>query len=339
MTTFVMRSEAVHDGVQPFDPRRHMRQVADLLGVVFADEFDARGRSAVAEMRLAGAFGPVLGGMLSLALFEGVVAGYVWLEGGSVVGNVTLQRIDAAGSRWRISNVAVAPEQRGRGIARSLMLAGLRAIAARGGDWAVLQVRTGNEIACRLYKSLGFADACRDGFWRLAAPAAPPLAVDAAVPLERLHAPAGDALLDLARSARPPLAQWAEPIRASDYSLGLDRMLLEAVGRLTRVHRVERWAAWAENLLIGAVETRTTPLIRDSSLRFAVRPLARGRLELALVDQGLRTLARSGGGRPVVAEHSSDHAEGVAALETCGFHLERELITMRRAIKAGDARL
>ena len=80
-----------------------------------------------------------------------------------VVGNVSLQQGDDAGLRWRITNVGVLPEYRGRGIARTLMQETLREIARRAGAWAILQVRAGNELAHRLYLDLGFVDICRDG--------------------------------------------------------------------------------------------------------------------------------------------------------------------------------
>ncbi len=196
------RSEARSDGVQPFDPRWHMRQVTELVGSVFAAELDAGGRSALRDMQLASRFSPVLGGLLSVAFFQDFVSGYVWLEGGRVVGNVTFQRSDYSGARWRISNVAVAPEYRGRGIARALLLPTLHEIAQRGGDWAILQVRTDNPVARHLYQSLGFTDVCQDGLWKLPLPPADCPQADSAVPLGRLPALAWSARLELAYASR-----------------------------------------------------------------------------------------------------------------------------------------
>lgn len=338
MTSLVMlRTESGGDGLAPFDPGRHMRQVADLVADVFAKELDTRGRSALRDMHLAGALAPFLGGMVSLALFNEALAGYVWVKSGRVVGNVTLQSLDSAGARWRISNVAVAPEHRGQGIARSLMLAGLRDIAERGGNWAVLQVRADNAVARGLYTRLGFTDVSREGIWRLPVPAAhqPP---DPAIRLEPLHVGVGRAWLELARAARPALAQWAEPLHAADYTMTFGRWAGETLGSLTGLYQVERWAVWQDNVLMGAVETQANRLENIDALRFAVRPAARGKLEAALVAHGLAALAR-GGFRPVVVEHSGDHAEGVAALEAAGFRIQRDLVTMRRAVLADDLRL
>ena len=131
----------------PFDGRRHLRQVAELIGAVFADELDANGRSALQEMEVVSRFSPVLGGLLSTTFFNEFVLGFVWIDNGKVVGNVTFQRTEMSGTRWRISNVAVAAEYRQRGIAKALMQATLRDIAVRGGSWAILQVRTDNPPA------------------------------------------------------------------------------------------------------------------------------------------------------------------------------------------------
>ena len=61
----VSRSDAVQEGPQPFDPSRHMRQVADLVATVFAEELDARGRYALREMQVVGRLSPMLGDTLN----------------------------------------------------------------------------------------------------------------------------------------------------------------------------------------------------------------------------------------------------------------------------------
>jgi ribosomal protein S18 acetylase RimI-like enzyme len=332
-----VRSEAPRSGPQPFDPGRHMRQVAQLVSTVFADELDDRGRSALREMEFAGRLSPFLGGLTSLALFSDDLYGYVWTEDGRVVGNVSLQQGDESGLRWRISNVAVLPEYRGHGIARTLMQQTLREIARRAGAWAILQVRAGNEVAHRLYLALGFADVCRDGLWRLPASSGHTTAPDLAVPLEPLRTLTGSEWLELARAARPQLAQWVAPLNPADYQIGLGRLAGEALGRWTGAFRVERWAFWEHGRLMGAVETRSDVFESTDLLRFAVRPEARGRVENALLARGLRSLSRRGY-RPVLVEHSGDHAEGVLALETAGFKVERDLTTMRRQMRPDDKR-
>jgi len=287
-------------------------------------------------MQVLGRLSPVLGDTLSMVLFNEYISGHVWVEGGQVIGNVTLQSIDQAGSRWRLSNVAVLPAYRRRGIARALMLASLREIAQRQGHWAVLQVRADNSAAHDLYLNLGFSDVARDAVYRRTMlPARLP---DPDIPLQQLGIGTGAEIRQLAQAARTPLAQWAEPIRGSEYQTGLGRAVGEWLGNWTGLHRVERWGAWQNRELMGAVETRTSVVNDFSTMRFMVRPVARGSLERALVAQGLKVLTRTGS-TPVLVEHDGEHEEGTAALRSVGFRVQRDLITMRRAVMPQDIEL
>jgi len=339
MAVFTLaRSKSVPDGVRPFNALHHLRQVVKLVGAVFADEMDAGGRKALREMQLAGVLSPFLGGLLSVALFTDSLSGYVWIEAGRVVGNVTLQYADLGGTRWRISNVAVDPGYRGQGIAHALLVATLREVARRGGNWAVLQVRADNAIARHLYEHLGFTDVCQDGVWELASSPASPPPVPADVTMRPLRVMGWSERLDLARAAQSRLASWAHLVSLADYQIGLGRLVGELLGNLTGFYRVERWGVHEDGRLIGAVETHADSSGGAHRLRFSVHPEARGQLEEALVAQGLHSLAKAPP-RPVVVEHSGDHAEGVAALETVGFRARRVLLTMRRRVVPGDVEL
>ena len=55
-----------------------------------------------------------------------------------------------------ITNIAVAEEERGRGVGRMLTEALMQYISNLGAAYATLEVRVSNERAQRLYKSLGF---------------------------------------------------------------------------------------------------------------------------------------------------------------------------------------
>jgi ribosomal-protein-alanine N-acetyltransferase len=55
-----------------------------------------------------------------------------------------------------ILNLAVAPDSRRRGIARRLVLAGIKHARAKGARRAFLEVRASNIAAQKLYSSLGF---------------------------------------------------------------------------------------------------------------------------------------------------------------------------------------
>jgi len=315
-----------------------MRQVADLVATVFAEELDARGRIALREMQVVGRLSPMLGDTLSMALLNEYISGQVWVEGGRIVGNVTLQCVDQAGSRWRISNVAVLPSHRRRGIARALMLAALREIAQRQGNWALLQVRADNFGAHDLYLDLDFEDVARDAVYFLPAPPAEPDGAETAARLEPLRAWSSKVVMELAQAARAPLAQWAQPVRSMDYEARFTTMAGEWLGRLTGLYQADRWGAWQNRQLMGAVETIASRTSEHATMRFLVRPAARGSLESVLIARGLRSLARAGS-NSVLVEHDGEHKEGIAALRDAGFRVQRDLITMRRAIRPQDVRL
>jgi ribosomal-protein-alanine N-acetyltransferase len=55
-----------------------------------------------------------------------------------------------------ITNVAVSPNQRGKGVARFLLTRVLDEIVSQGGKWCQLEVRESNDAAMGLYLKLGF---------------------------------------------------------------------------------------------------------------------------------------------------------------------------------------
>jgi ribosomal protein S18 acetylase RimI-like enzyme len=81
--------------------------------------------------------------------------GFIWEEDGRAVGSVNVGR-QGAGTTWLISNVAVLPAYRRRGIARKLTEAAIGLVRQRGGRTVVLDVIAGNVPAYDLYRSLGF---------------------------------------------------------------------------------------------------------------------------------------------------------------------------------------
>lgn len=66
-----------------------------------------------------------------------------------------------------VMNLAVAPEDRRRGLARWLLAFALRSAARAGARRALLEVREGNRAALGLYESLGFRRVgVRRGYYR-----------------------------------------------------------------------------------------------------------------------------------------------------------------------------
>ena len=88
-----------------------------------------------------------------LAKPSSICLGAVEAEKDELVGYLIISRyVDA----WHVMNIAVAPEYRRRGIARSLMERLFEVTARDARRGYTLEVRVSNDAAIRLYEELGF---------------------------------------------------------------------------------------------------------------------------------------------------------------------------------------
>jgi len=90
-------------------------------------------------------------GMFALELSKDDTIGMAAVENDRVVAYLVLSRFDRA---WHLMNIAVAPEQRRRGIATLLIEAAFE--QTDPGDPVTLEVRPTNRSAIELYEGLGF---------------------------------------------------------------------------------------------------------------------------------------------------------------------------------------
>jgi ribosomal-protein-alanine N-acetyltransferase len=90
-------------------------------------------------------------GMFALEMSKPDTIAVAAIEDSRVAGYLILSRFDRA---WHLMNIAVAPEQRRRGIASRLIGASFERIGAS--DPVTLEVRPTNRSAIELYKGLGF---------------------------------------------------------------------------------------------------------------------------------------------------------------------------------------
>lgn len=153
--------------LRPLDPRRDLAAVADLIELCFSGHMDADGREYIRYLRRLAR---------SLSLFPwsvevpersaGSLYGYVWVEEGKVVGNLSLIPLRRQNRPiYLIANVAVHPDFRGRGIARALTERALRHSAEHGAAATWLEVRDDNPVAIHIYRSLGFIERARRNTW------------------------------------------------------------------------------------------------------------------------------------------------------------------------------
>lgn len=336
LTTAAAKPQLEPTNLRPLNVRRDLGEVADLIYDAFADELDTSGLSALREMRAFGHMGP-----FTLLLshfnpdFHDMLAGFVWEEDSQVVGNITVQRVDTYGQRWAIANVAVALPFRGRGIARRLMAVTLDHIRARGGDWAILQVRRDNDVARGLYERLGFEVLGGVSDYRLArVPETVPAAMQPLPGLRSLRADEWYATYELALAATPNLMHWWRPVRADNFRLYFERRLGEAVADMAGHSRVVRLVLpdpAKPNQFLAFLMLRIARWQGTHTLRLFVHPDQRGQIEQALIRHALDILTAY----PLFPIHISLQAadqETAAALQQFGFAETRTLLTMRKRL-------
>lgn len=319
----------IQSGIRPFDIGRDLRPVAELIADAFTHELDPRGLAALREMRIMSH----LSGLLKLLSrttgeLEDVFGGFVWVEDGRIVGNVTVQRADKYGNRWQIANVAVSPTYRGRGIARRLMRHALDHVVFCGGRWAVLQVYAHNQVARTLYEHLGFeevggmVDMQLDRLPRIAMPA----------PLATFHAFGAYQWLPLYELATNQLntqAQWWRSIRRTDFQTPFEQQVMEWVSHVIGRQHVFRRCVRSVRRFEAALILRADRWGGAHELDFWVRPEHYGAYESFMAQWTLATLQEYPQ-RPLRVTVSGDHTAALDTFQELGFRQLQTLVTMRR---------
>ncbi|HRN50585.1 MAG TPA: GNAT family N-acetyltransferase [Anaerolineales bacterium] len=167
-----MSAHAVHlpafsrpANLRPFDVRRDLLAVADLVELCFAPTLDSDGHQYILQMRQAARAGRWL--PATPTGLDAPLMGMVWVEDGRLVGNLSLiPQYRGGKTRYLIANVAVHPTYQGRGIARQLTLAALQDVRNHGRHETWLQVDETNATAIHLYTHIGFTEQFRRTSWR-----------------------------------------------------------------------------------------------------------------------------------------------------------------------------
>lgn len=314
-------------GLRPLDLSRDLKPLADLIEFSFREELDQTGSQIAREIRSLAPFGPVLS-VFSLidAPLSDLLSGFVWVEERRLVGNVTvsLQRRGV----WMISNVAVYPEYRGRGIARQLMEAALNHIEERGGHTVLLQVRSDNLPAQVLYKHLGFI--CYETTVELSGPvqsveSEPEFPAGTFLRPER--ASDWQRLYDLYLASTSSEFRQHHPVSRGAYRRPWGSGITEALGDWLTGARHWRLVVEKDGDVVASLNVNATSGRRLHRLRLVVAPPARGSLEDSLVDEALRRL-RPWAGTWVMCTVPAGHTAALEALKRRGFTEIRRLDQM-----------
>ncbi|MBN1401516.1 MAG: GNAT family N-acetyltransferase [Anaerolineae bacterium] len=309
--------------IRPFNPHRDLGELATLIELTFGHDLALTGSHMVRDLRQMALWGPLLNVAQRLTRF---LSGYVWIEDGHLVGNVSLIPDDEPGV-YSLSNLAVLPEYRGRRIAGALVDTAIEGARAAGGRRVMLQVRSDNELAIGMYRRRGFVHYdtlhevnLRPGRW--------PLVIGPCDPRIRpVRIRDGRELYRLVRESTPPEVLKRRPVHRRRYRRGLGwhlrghlQLLLD--GRET----IEALVDGTGGLLAyGCVTARIWRGPHEFELY--VRPEARGAWEEPLMTELFR-LSSLVPRFSLRGNISASHKEALDVLEKFGFETLRVLDQM-----------
>ncbi len=326
MVAHAVRTQASARGARPFDPTRDLTGVARLLEEAFRSEHTF----PLSDAPILREFGIALWTMSYAPVFPENVSGFVWLEDGRIVGNVTLSPDEGRFDRFLISNVAVKPSYRRQGIARALMEMAIDHIRGRGAQWVLLNVRPQNFGAIKLYRDLGFQEIEMRGDWSLSLPLSPYRDIPAP-DLRPLRASDQSAVAELIRAATPEQVQQFRTPRWTEFGPTWEDRVTESISDFFIGQFTRRWVAERDGSMAAVLMVRGQRLITPHRITVHVHPAARGQFENSLVTYALHELSRIPK-RDVRAGSTSTHPELTRALEQHGFQFLNGLTLMALAL-------
>lgn len=240
--------------------------------------------------------------------------GFLWEEGGRVVGNANLSKVESYPGRWALSNVAVHIDYRRQGIARALIKASIDLVRSLNGKIILLQADRDKPETQVLYTSFGFRPLATRTTW-IRRGRRVPTAMEIGSARQRRREE-WKQQWELAMEIHPEGLIWPYPTTTSIFR---PHGFVEALG----LGDVRHWVWSEEGQLIGSLSARRR--LDKGSWRFLliVQPEARGRIEAGLLALALTELPTRGS---IVLEYPAGVAEAI--LESFGFHSERTLTWM-----------
>lgn len=313
--------EAPPANLRAFDIRRDLLAVADLVELCFKESLDADGRLYILQMRKTARSGKLLNlAAAATGRMHSPPGGFVWLESGELVGNLSLIPVYSQGiSRYLIANVAVHPDFQRRGIARSLTQTAI-AHAQRGRAREIwLQVDAANQHAQKLYRSMGFEQRAHRASWQ--ARPDPDLALAGQARIKVRNQQKGDwqqhrRWLD---ELYPKLIRWNLPLDIKQFQPGWRGSFQRFIGE----KQGQQWAAHIEGKLVGVLSWQSSSLHTDR-LWFAASPKTEAEALPQLLSQAYLNLRTE---RSLVLNYPA--GRGVSLFKKTGFNLVRSLIWMQ----------
>lgn len=310
--------------IRPFQLSRDLNGLATLIEVAFGSELQEAHSTIVRDMRQMALMGPLL---LTAGAVVMPLSGFVWIEDGRLVGNVSYSREAGGVDACTVSNVAVLPEYRGRGIASHLLGTTLDFLRQQGCRRVFLEVRTDNETAKSLYRKRGFGVYHTVHEQYLPGYSRPVIVGKPSQPVRRVRARDGAALYRLYLASTPRAVLRARPIDPAHFGRGLG-WRLRRLGRILMVgEQYAEWVGEAAGQIVAHGALATYPMRRPGELSLMVAPEHRGVWERPVLE----TLLAWWSTQPradVRATTSASHPEAIEALESLGFRTQRVLDQM-----------
>ncbi len=320
------------NGLRRFNPLQDIKPLVQLIELSFAEALDPSSRQMLQEMRsLSWLLGPIFW-LLNMtdSPVGGIFDGYVWIEEGEIVGNVTVHRRYKGRKGWFISNLAVHPKYRGKGIAQRLMVEALDWARRKGAQRVSLEVRAENVPAHKLYEKLGFTKVDSVSRMRLELVSSVEQITSDGYEVTLLRPDEWRKVYELAQESFSPGAKAITPVKEQDYRLNFVRRVVSSLGDLLRGRTLLRWVAKSGDQSCGIVTLYTGGVLLPHSLTMMVHPDHRGRPEEALLTTALATLGTYST-RPVLAKIQPSYDHVLETFGRYGFVEEEtlDLLTLR----------
>ncbi len=250
-----------------------------------------------------------------------MMLGYVWEEDGKRIGTANIGRRGKSDT-WMVSNVAVLPDHRRKGIARKLVEACLQLGQERGAKKIILDVIDGNLPAQQLYEKLGFVNYTGSTTLEYESATSPSeLAWPSGYTISPYSASEWKPRFEMTARIAPPIVQDYEPVVESAFRPPLAALIMiPLMSRLTGAiaRRYKVLLADGKIVAVGRLDART----KKGGLNnvFVRVDPAHAEVTMPLLTQLIREIVEISPGRKIEIEIPSWQTHVMEAAQQIGFH-------------------
>ena len=309
--------------LRPFDPRRDMQAVADLIELGFSDTLDEDGQRYLSQMRAAANSYNSLHWLGIAGYFSSYsMSGFVWEEDGRVVGNLSMiPYLINARRCYLIANVVVSPAYRRRGIGYALTARAIEQARSMGSPTTWLHVREENSGAINLYQSLGFIERARRTTWQAQGEAPRPRYPDHITITTRRNKDWAQQRNWL-RENYPAELLWNLPLNLHALQPGI----LGSFSRFFNDASIDQWSIFNYDQLAGVTAWQSV-LGNTNAIWLAAPKNVDDAVLQALLLHTRRNISTR---RPLMLDYPA--GQSAAAIEAAGFRAHQTLIWMEKKL-------